>query len=1208
MDERERLRARRQSYEGPDPQRDLENEEDVTGWPGRRSLSQALSSSGAALPTTLQSQLSQTLHEDVSGVRVHIDDKAAAAAQAMNARAFTIGQAIYFGAGQYDPHSQSGQRLIAHEVAHTVQQRGVGGTPQLDSLDVSSPGDSHEVEAESFAQSFVGSGQAGAKPAAISPVSRGVIARAVIQRDLLDGGVPAGVDQTPAPINPAQMDDSEIVNHTHQAIRNARAQGGTPAVVAAVRSLRQNSTGSTARAVESAINSDLNDEERQALEGGGAANRNPNANRPSATTPTENREGGAGGGGGGGGGAASTAQSGGGGGGGGGGGAASSAQGGAGGGSGGGIGGGGGSAQSGAGGASTSGGAASSARNGAGGAEGSGGADPVAGAAQNGAGGGAGSDSYSGQGSTQTSGGAGGGANLPGGAGGGAGGAGATRKDAGAANTGADHAPGQEAGGAEGASGHEAHTPEVSDSSGRALIEAELSFHEQWAVYARNDPSTIGGVAGRAGHLLAGMVVGQDGSVLSGDLVQGASGAGIQYGAGQLMKLAATRTPLARIPGVGNIIGGALSAYSLFSNGAAGLRETTHEITHGIGGAFNAQNWRDSPWLTAANLVSGIKAVLELVGNVCNILSGLAYAFAAIAALGGLLSVFFPPLAFLVPYIPVAINFGRACGGIATVCIGAANLLSPIPPILRAIHLIFSDNDPVKLVGAEGEYHTQVQSALATYGSARMQNATDGKTGGVMRNQVSEMGEGLETYRGAMGGGLMPTRGNFAAGTDNTRQALGMSDARLRVAQTQAVVGNDTRGAQQIGSDYFNPQARASINADSLAEERKKLARNEHNAEVADAAADRRVEIRDRNPTMRNVRSAETSAANAEHHHEIVAHQEHAVEMAHDRVGIPTGMQREGVGGLVGDSTDSALGRARKTDEERAAEGPAERANEAYHELTHDQPAPEATRNARGHVVLPDPPGTLQTIDALDAEINNLRVQQQNVQHTTTEARQTQREASQVAAGLRSTQQGVQGQINQNTQRAQNAQARITTQNADMTARTGQAQSTSSSSTNQAAGTLTTIASGARTVDGLLGRIPSNKFFDVSGTKNNVHQFVLGMDQVMGAGPGQTRSQGETNAAINARTQQASQARSTNAATTGQANQLASQIHADAGVATNASQQAAGIVAESVSTEQQVAQQIAQKTAMRQQQWQALLSWAAQHRSLREQAAGGGHE
>ncbi len=65
---------------------------------------------------------------DLSQVRIHTDERAAASARAVNALAFTVGRDVVFGEGQYAPGTLSGKRLLAHELTHVVQQEGV---PQL---------------------------------------------------------------------------------------------------------------------------------------------------------------------------------------------------------------------------------------------------------------------------------------------------------------------------------------------------------------------------------------------------------------------------------------------------------------------------------------------------------------------------------------------------------------------------------------------------------------------------------------------------------------------------------------------------------------------------------------------------------------------------------------------------------------------------------------------------------------------------------------------------------------------------------------------------------------------------------------------------------------------------------------------------------------------------------------------------------------------
>jgi len=63
--------------------------------------------------------------QDFSQVRIHTDSRAAESASAIQARAYTSGQDVVFGGGEYQPSSGPGQRLLAHELVHVGQQRGV---------------------------------------------------------------------------------------------------------------------------------------------------------------------------------------------------------------------------------------------------------------------------------------------------------------------------------------------------------------------------------------------------------------------------------------------------------------------------------------------------------------------------------------------------------------------------------------------------------------------------------------------------------------------------------------------------------------------------------------------------------------------------------------------------------------------------------------------------------------------------------------------------------------------------------------------------------------------------------------------------------------------------------------------------------------------------------------------------------------------------
>ncbi len=77
---------------------------------------------GMPLPGSLEHFFGVRFGQNFSGVRIHTSRAAANAAESLNALAFTAGPNIYFGAAQWSPHSTAGRELIAHELAHTVQQ------------------------------------------------------------------------------------------------------------------------------------------------------------------------------------------------------------------------------------------------------------------------------------------------------------------------------------------------------------------------------------------------------------------------------------------------------------------------------------------------------------------------------------------------------------------------------------------------------------------------------------------------------------------------------------------------------------------------------------------------------------------------------------------------------------------------------------------------------------------------------------------------------------------------------------------------------------------------------------------------------------------------------------------------------------------------------------------------------------------------------
>ncbi len=87
-------------------------------------VGEALGSHGQSLDASVRAMFEPYFARDFSDVRIHDGAAAQRSTKRLNARAYTIGRDIVFGAGRYTPGTASGRRLIAHELAHVVQQDG----------------------------------------------------------------------------------------------------------------------------------------------------------------------------------------------------------------------------------------------------------------------------------------------------------------------------------------------------------------------------------------------------------------------------------------------------------------------------------------------------------------------------------------------------------------------------------------------------------------------------------------------------------------------------------------------------------------------------------------------------------------------------------------------------------------------------------------------------------------------------------------------------------------------------------------------------------------------------------------------------------------------------------------------------------------------------------------------------------------------------
>jgi hypothetical protein len=116
--------------------------------PVARSI-QAKRGGGNELDQGVRADLGAAMGHDFSDVRVHTDAESDALNKSVRAEAFTTGRDVFFGAGKYDPTSNQGRKLLAHELTHVVQQRNAAPASELK---VSDPGDASERQAAAVAE------------------------------------------------------------------------------------------------------------------------------------------------------------------------------------------------------------------------------------------------------------------------------------------------------------------------------------------------------------------------------------------------------------------------------------------------------------------------------------------------------------------------------------------------------------------------------------------------------------------------------------------------------------------------------------------------------------------------------------------------------------------------------------------------------------------------------------------------------------------------------------------------------------------------------------------------------------------------------------------------------------------------------------------------------------------------------------------------
>jgi len=104
-----------------------------------------LARSGEAMPSALRSRFEGFFGHDLSAVRLHTDPLAAVAADHLNADAWTSGNHIVMGAGQFGPGRAGAKRLLAHELTHVVQQRTAPARPAFGGDDAGAEANADQV-------------------------------------------------------------------------------------------------------------------------------------------------------------------------------------------------------------------------------------------------------------------------------------------------------------------------------------------------------------------------------------------------------------------------------------------------------------------------------------------------------------------------------------------------------------------------------------------------------------------------------------------------------------------------------------------------------------------------------------------------------------------------------------------------------------------------------------------------------------------------------------------------------------------------------------------------------------------------------------------------------------------------------------------------------------------------------------------------------
>jgi peptidoglycan/xylan/chitin deacetylase (PgdA/CDA1 family) len=134
-------------------------------------VQEVLYSPGQPLDAATRAFMEPRFGHDFSQVRVHTDGKASKSAHAVNALAYTVGRHVVFRAGQFTPTTDAGRGLLAHELAHVIQQERQSDLSKVP-LQIGRPGAVHEQQAESAVKAIAVNRPAPTQPSAAPQLMR----------------------------------------------------------------------------------------------------------------------------------------------------------------------------------------------------------------------------------------------------------------------------------------------------------------------------------------------------------------------------------------------------------------------------------------------------------------------------------------------------------------------------------------------------------------------------------------------------------------------------------------------------------------------------------------------------------------------------------------------------------------------------------------------------------------------------------------------------------------------------------------------------------------------------------------------------------------------------------------------------------------------------------------------------------------------------